>query len=59
MGKTPKQIAERIMYAEPEAIPLDQIDPMLHEILPVIFRLLEKKPEDRYPDALSVVRALC
>jgi eukaryotic-like serine/threonine-protein kinase len=56
-----RALAEKIMSAEPDmawfANHLDDL--VLGELTTVVARLLEKQPEDRYPDALSAVRALC
>ena len=48
-----------IVHAEPP--PISSPDPMLESLIPVVMRLLEKDPEERYPSAaslLSVLRAL-
>jgi predicted ATPase len=61
-GTLQRELAAQILHSAPDMIPFIQLmeaDPTLSEIYAVIACLLEKQPENRYPDALTLTRLLC
>ena len=59
-GERFADISMKIMTAKLNLIPFYRhADPLMERLALVIGRLLEKDPEERYPDAISVIRALC
>ncbi len=61
-GQLKKDVTDQILNAPPDMSSFDQLgedDSVQAQLSAIITCLLSKQPENRYPDALTVIRLLC